>query len=98
MSNEEFVALHSKSKKAELVNTCVSETLHKNIKVNVLKGEDVATRVNLENWSLEETLKECVTCLELLLDIKEESPYYIRKLIDSCRGWIQDEREVVRDD
>jgi len=81
------------------VNACVSETLHKGIKVTMDENDDLEKVVNKENWSLEETLKEAINALELMLNTCNGGDCdHIKNIINALRGWIQDEREVVQDD
>jgi len=81
------------------VNACVSETLHKGIKVTMDENDDLEKVVNKENWSLEDTLKEAINALELMLNACNGGDCdHIKNIINALRGWIQDEREVVKDD
>lgn len=83
----------------ETVNVWVSESLHKGIKVTVPDGENYETIVNKENWTLEETLQKAADLLELMKHQSSNNDSdYINCIIRACRGWIQDEREVVKDD
>ena len=81
------------------VNACISETLHKGIKVTLPEDADLEKTVNAENWTLEETLKEAINALELMFNTCNGGDCdHIKNIINALRGWIQDERVVVQDD
>lgn len=97
--NKPYTPWYEDYKVPEYTNACISETLHKNVRVYA-SDDDFEEITNKNNESLEETLKKVIYFLHSItyaLDINDDDDT-IKNLINSCKGWIQDERVVVKDD